>query len=148
MDSWYNLPSNNINVIYNTTPQTKAYPTAPASQPVTVTPAPDPATQGAITGIKPEDVAKATYGKIIPLVGEGSSDGIICTSPDGVTWTQRTVSASGVLFNDVSYNGVWVAVGGDFIAPSTIIVSSPDAITWTPQTPAASGSVLWTVIGR
>lgn len=66
------LSSNNINVIYPTGGDSTPKYTWPATQPQpTPTPAPDPVTQGAITGINPEDVAKATYGKIIPLVVGG-----------------------------------------------------------------------------
>jgi hypothetical protein len=56
-----------------------------------------------------------TYGNgLFVAVGE---DGTILTSPDGVTWTQRTSGTSNWL-NGVAYgNGLFVAVG--WAAPSS-----------------------------
>ncbi len=57
------------------------------------------------------DLNGVTYGNGL-LVAVGK-DGIILTSPDGVTWTRRASPTSNPLY-DVAYgNGLFVAVGRD-----------------------------------
>jgi hypothetical protein len=52
--------------------------------------------------------------------------GVAATSPDGITWTRRTLPAGN--WRDITYgNGVFVAVGDGGSA------TSPDGITWTPR---------------
>jgi hypothetical protein len=65
-------------------------------------------------------------------VGSGSlfvatgPTGILYSSPDGITWTNRGQPTGGPL-NSVAYgDGMWVAVGG-----TGFVASSPDGITWT-----------------
>ena len=54
-----------------------------------------------------------------------SGNGVILTSPNGITWTTRSFGTS-IFLRDVTYgNGRFVTVG------STLISTSPDGITWT-----------------
>jgi hypothetical protein len=63
------------------------------------------------------------------------------TSPDGLTWTGRSLPATRGDLNAAAGNGtVWVAVGDD-----GSLLSSPDGITWTLRT-AATGSHLHRVV--
>lgn len=76
-------------------------------------------TGGALRGI--------TYGNSLYVVVGGS--GYIATSPDAITWTQRTVSGT-PSFTGVCWTGsLFVAVGS-----SGAIHTSPDGITWTSRT--------------
>lgn len=62
-------------------------------------------------------------------VGNAGGVGVIYTSPDGITYTQRTNPATAVLGGVHFADGLWVAVG----AVGTV-VTSPDGITWTDRT--------------
>lgn len=65
-------------------------------------------------------------------VGSDMATGVggIMTSPDGVTWTPRTIPTPNPI-NAIAWSGTqFVAVGG---APGTVI-TSPDGITWTLRT--------------
>ncbi|MDP2645520.1 MAG: Ig-like domain-containing protein, partial [Desulfobacterales bacterium] len=68
-------------------------------------------------------------------------DGVITTSPDGVTWTSRILGVPWL--RDIVWSGTqFVAVGG-----GGVIFTSPDGITWSSQTPVATsnlGKVIWT----
>ena len=84
-------------------------------------------TPGAIVTVR--DVA---YGNgLYVAVGSNSSSAYVgATSPNGVTWTARAVSAGeSVAFG----NGGFVAVG------TNVAASSPDGVTWTVRTIAAAG---------
>lgn len=68
--------------------------------------------------------------------------GTIYTTPDGVTWTQRTSNVTGALY-DVIWNGtIMVAVGG-----SGCVTTSPDGVTWTKRntnhTTGSYQSIAW-----
>src|SRR5204863_226960 len=66
---------------------------------------------------------------IFVTIANGSS--LAATSPDGLTWTQRTMPSSSQ-WNSVIYgNGLFVAIAG---GPSTTAATSPDGITWTART--------------
>lgn len=70
---------------------------------------------------------------VVPSIGGAST---VDTSPDGVTWTQRTLPSS-ANWSKVAYgNGIWVAITADMSAMAT----SPDGITWTARTPPGSGT--------
>jgi photosystem II stability/assembly factor-like uncharacterized protein len=57
-------------------------------------------------------------------------NGMLSTSPDGVTWTPRTSGFGTTRIKDVSFgNGLWVAVGDN-----GMLSTSPDGVTWTPRT--------------
>ena len=61
---------------------------------------------------------------------------VSATSPDGITWTARTMPSSAT-WQSVCYgNGLFVAVAD---GPSTASASSPDGITWTARTLSSSG---------
>jgi len=56
------------------------------------------------------------------------------TSPDGVTWTSRTLPTPNVSWSDVTYgNGQFVAVGARATGELNV-ATSPDGITWTLRT--------------
>lgn len=58
----------------------------------------------------------------------------ILTSPDGITWTTRTIPNMTV--NDITYGaGNWVLTGN--LSSSGAIATSPDGITWTARTTTA-----------
>jgi hypothetical protein len=66
------------------------------------------------------------------IAGTGLS-GEISTSPDGITWTNRTSQLTGIL-NQVAFgNGVWVISD-----TNRRIATSPDGITWTFRTTLSS----------
>ncbi len=52
--------------------------------------------------------------------------GVILTSPDGVTWTERVSGTYDFLYEITYGNGAFVVVGAD-----GIILTSPDGVTWT-----------------
>lgn len=58
------------------------------------------------------------------------ANGVLFTSPDGLTWTSRTSGFGSNYVINVAYgNGLWVAVGGN-----GTITTSTDGITWTART--------------
>jgi len=57
--------------------------------------------------------------------------GTILTSPDGVTWTERTSGTTNLIFGVTYGNSTFVAVG------SGTILTSPDGVTWTERTSGA-----------
>uniref|UniRef100_A0A6C0JTS8 Uncharacterized protein n=1 Tax=viral metagenome TaxID=1070528 RepID=A0A6C0JTS8_9ZZZZ len=68
------------------------------------------------------------------IVGNVSGSGTIQSSPDAITWTQRTSNAgANALFKTVFYptgaSGIFIATG-----QSGTIVTSPDGDTWTSRT--------------
>lgn len=77
-------------------------------------------------------------------IGAGGQPNVI-TSPDGITWTQRT-AATDTNWQGVCWSpelGLLVAVGGSGTGPvPTAIMTSPDGITWTSQTPSLTDVVL------
>lgn len=73
-------------------------------------------------------------GLFVAVANYGPDYQRVCTSPDGVTWTARTVPAKnawrGVTFGD----GLFVAVANpsyDHEAPGQLVMTSPDGINWT-----------------
>lgn len=60
----------------------------------------------------------------------GSALTSVATSPDGITWTQRTMPVSAAWAGVRFGNGLFVA----FIANSSTIATSPDGIAWTQRT--------------
>jgi YD repeat-containing protein len=78
-----------------------------------------------------------TYGNgQFVAVGVG---GTIVTSPDGVTWTQRSSGTTKDIYGVVFGNNLYVAVGAE-----GLVMTSSDAITWTIQT-SGTQAVLYTV---
>jgi hypothetical protein len=75
----------------------------------------------------PVAASDVTYGNGI-FVGAGNADGSFYTSPDGITWTQRS-GAVGAYNGAITFgNGVFVAVGKN---GSSWAQTSPDGINWT-----------------
>lgn len=75
----------------------------------------------------------------------GTSSHVLMTSPDGLSWTQRSGGFSGTNpLADVAFNNNATYVATE-LATSTTIWTSPDAITWTARTcPSGSWtSVIW-----
>ena len=66
------------------------------------------------------------------------TSGYICTSPDGVTWTQQTIPISGNLQSVVwsPTLNMFCAVGG-----SGVIITSTDGVNWTVQTSGVTQTV-------
>ncbi len=64
-------------------------------------------------------------------------EGKIATSPNGITWTQRTSGLTssqdirGITWDPI--NSLFIAVGGE-ASVSYALITSPDGITWTPRT--------------
>ena len=86
-----------------------------------------------------QDVAYAN-GLFVAVGGNSSlADPVLLTSPDGSSWTPRTVGSPGAgrLIGVTYSNGLWVAVGSATGGSGQIYTSS-DAITWTSST---SGTV-------
>ena len=76
-----------------------------------------------------------------------SSTARIATSPDGINWTQVTLTPAlnKTTLNSVAWNGsLWIATGQDYTnAPSNnlgVILSSPDGTTWTNITSNLGGT--------
>jgi hypothetical protein len=92
----------------------------------------------------------AWNGSIWLAVGNDGTDGLIASSPDGITWTadlsggSTPFSGSGVSntgsVHAAAWNGsLWVAGGSDGFV--SVIATSPDGKTWTAQTsPFNNGS--------
>jgi hypothetical protein len=59
--------------------------------------------------------------------------GTILTSPDGITWTERTTGTWVYLREVTSGNGLFVTVG-----ESGTILTSPDGNSWTKRTSGTS----------
>lgn len=71
-------------------------------------------------------------------VAIGGNGGLILTSPDGVTWTTRTISSStNITFRGATWDGAKFIIAGtdyNFTAPAGwqgTIYTSPDGTTWT-----------------
>ena len=63
-----------------------------------------------------------------------SSNGVIHTSPDAITWKIQT-SMFNTVFYDVIWSGsIFVAVGYDSTIPNSVIYTSPDGLSWTQRT--------------
>ena len=69
-----------------------------------------------------------------------STKNLVMTSPDGITWTDRTPPAISKTWYDLTYgNGLFVAVAYKW-DPDNLVMTSPDGITWTSRvTPANNG---------
>ena len=71
-----------------------------------------------------------------------STEDLILTSPDGITWTQQAINQGYLQLNSVVYNsGQYVAVGANG-SNTDVILTSPDGVIWTlqaqvPQSPVA-----------
>jgi hypothetical protein len=69
----------------------------------------------------------------------------VLTSPDGMTWTDRSSTApTGTLFNDIAYDpnaALLVAVGTETSPTNAEIFTSPDAITWTQRLSLTNGEL-------
>jgi photosystem II stability/assembly factor-like uncharacterized protein len=82
------------------------------------------------------------------IVGDS---GVILTSQDGITWTQRTSGVTRDLQDACYGDGIWVVVGNN-----GIILTSPDGITWTPRTSGTTdmlrsvcyGDGIWVAVGN
>jgi hypothetical protein len=83
-----------------------------------------------------------TASPLFVAVNENGAVGTcVMTSPDGVTWTSRTVPTA-LLWNSVTWGAgpnLFVAVARNG-ATTTNIITSPDGITWTSRTSPAANS--------
>ena len=63
-------------------------------------------------------------------------DGVILTSPDGVTWTTRESISDTSLYGVTYGNSTFVAVGS-----GGTILTSPDGVTWTERAASAENDL-------
>lgn len=77
-------------------------------------------------------------GLFVAVSNFGATYQRVSTSPDGVTWTARTVPAKnawrGIAYGDTPNGPLFVAVANpsyDHEAPGQLVMTSPDGITWT-----------------
>jgi hypothetical protein len=76
-----------------------------------------------------------TYGNglFVAVAATTTSNKSVMTSPDGVTWTQRTATTTNNSWRSVTYgNGLFVAVTAT--STNKNVMTSPDGITWTLRT--------------
>lgn len=86
----------------------------------------------------PSQMAYANGLFVIGSINTGSTK--YATSPDGTTWTERTIPGTGVSVNAISYaNGRWYL--GTNQAPNSLYYST-DAINWTACTTNAGSSTV------
>jgi hypothetical protein len=86
-------------------------------------------------------------------VGNG---GTILTSPDGVSWTQRTSGTIYPLYGVAYGNGTFVAVGGyfdyygfsDYMSSASTILTSTDGVNWTRRTSGTDNRLLGVTYGN
>ncbi len=83
---------------------------------------------GGAIGIGTLEIKGLAYGGTTPLFVAVGNNGLIFTSPNAVTWTERSRDTTSVLNSVRFVNGQFMAVG----AGSTIL-TSPDGIVWTPR---------------
>jgi hypothetical protein len=76
------------------------------------------------------------YGNGVFVAVSSGSD-IAATSPDGITWTQRTMPLSSNWLSITYANALFVAVSS---TSGTIAATSPDGITWTQRTLPSSSN--------
>jgi len=67
----------------------------------------------------------------------GVATNIANSSPDGLTWTQRSLPATQTWTSVTYANGYFVAIGTTGAA-STVVATSPDGLTWTSRTVPSS----------
>ena len=81
-----------------------------------------------------------TYGNGL-FVAVASLGTIAATSPDGVTWTQRTIPSGD--WQSVTYgNGLFVAIGAQ---GNNSVITSPDGVNWTQRTLPATSAYWWSI---
>jgi hypothetical protein len=88
---------------------------------------------------------------VFVLVGNAETStlgrGAIFTSPDGVTWTDRSADTPYYLFDVLFANDLFVAVGRHPSAAPAIL-TSPDGITWTLRDAGAPASLFQVAYGN
>jgi hypothetical protein len=83
------------------------------------------------------------------------SEVVVATSPDGITWTEGTVEALGVVsaYQEVSFDSI-IAHGDGYLAfgsqydefgGGASIWTSPDGLTWTQEADMPGGMYIWNV---
>lgn len=102
----------------------------------TVTPA--PAWTSRTSGLSGSDqiFQLRSNGSLFVLCARGATSGKhLSTSPDGITWTSRTVTGTTWAIYDAAFGAsTWVAVGAAGTPSSTTLYTSPDGVTWTSRT--------------
>jgi hypothetical protein len=99
-----------------------------------------PVTSGTVSTIN-----VLTYGN--GLYVYGGADGVLATSTDSITWTQRT-SGTSVGITGLAYgNGIYVS-GANGASSSNAIKTSTDAITWTARTFGSTASNIRLLYGN
>jgi len=73
----------------------------------------------------------------------------IWTSPDGATWTERSLPFPPSGLDDVTFaNGHFVAVGYSFAGAGAVILTSSDGLTWTDRSTGNDGSLFGVIYGN
>ena len=82
---------------------------------------------------------------IFVIVGYGNT---IITSPDGISWTSRSITGGGD-WQGVTYgNGTFVAVGTETSWGDAIVFTSEDGINWTERTPGTTNWLMDVTYGE
>lgn len=94
-----------------------------------------------VSGIATTGSGIAWNGTVFCVVGQVAGT-TAYTSPDGITWTARTLPSSSA-WRSIAWNGtVFCAIADDI--NGTTAATSPDGITWTARTlPAAGAASAW-----
>jgi photosystem II stability/assembly factor-like uncharacterized protein len=85
-------------------------------------------------------------GLFVAVGRDGTPDGTVFTSPDGITWTKRTYTSSEGLYS-VAYSqtlGLFCAVGDNYLSDIKAATSS-DGITWTERSTGISIGELYSI---
>ena len=88
-----------------------------------------------------------TWSRELGLFCAVSTGGAIMTSPNGTTWTSRTVPVAGQSLTSVTWSrelGLFVAVASSGTGTGNRVITSLDGVTWTSRTSPADLS--WTSI--
>jgi hypothetical protein len=73
-----------------------------------------------------------SYGNGLFVAVAFSGTNKIMTSPDGITWTSRSISVANARLTGVAYgNGIWVAISEFISGVTSTIFTSLDGLTWT-----------------
>ena len=88
--------------------------------------------------------AIAWNGSVFCAIAGGIANNTAATSPDGITWTQRTLPVS-TYWSAIAWNGsVFCAISKKTTGGGNVAATSPDGITWTQRTLPTSAS--WSAI--
>lgn len=79
----------------------------------------------------------------LSLFISGHTNGVLETSPDGITWTARSMPAGITQINSIADNGSVVVASGYKTGPTPVVYTSIDGITWTERTCSVANHVVY-----